>query len=240
MKSKTLAIVGAGPGVGYAVASRFGREGYNVGLISRSESHLDLLVRRLADKSVKALGFTADVTDRPSLERALSEVKQHLGPIDVLEYSPTPPGDQLAMPRDITVENAQYQIDYSVHGAIASVQQVLPDMLARGDGGLLFCTAASARTPVPFSSNFAIAAAGLRSYVLSLASGLAADGIYAGILEIAGIVESGDANASGMGLPLVKAIDIAEAFWDMYAVRDQPEVVAGDEAAVHAAMGGVH
>ncbi len=37
----TIAIVGAGPGLGAAVARRFGREGFAVALISRDQAKLD-------------------------------------------------------------------------------------------------------------------------------------------------------------------------------------------------------
>jgi short-subunit dehydrogenase len=45
--SRTIAIVGAGPGVGLAVAERFGREGFEVALIARDTKKLDDLVSRL-------------------------------------------------------------------------------------------------------------------------------------------------------------------------------------------------
>src|ERR1019366_9455853 len=39
----SIAIIGAGPGLGAAVARRFGTEGFTVGLISRHQGHLDAL-----------------------------------------------------------------------------------------------------------------------------------------------------------------------------------------------------
>ena len=43
----SLVIVGAGPNLGLAVARRFGREGFSVGLISRTESRLVELAAQL-------------------------------------------------------------------------------------------------------------------------------------------------------------------------------------------------
>lgn len=45
---KTIAIVGAGEGIGLAVAERFGREGFNVALLARSASRTRGIVDRLA------------------------------------------------------------------------------------------------------------------------------------------------------------------------------------------------
>jgi PPOX class probable F420-dependent enzyme len=43
-----IAVVGAGPGLGLAIARRFGREGFRVALISRAQSKLDALAAELA------------------------------------------------------------------------------------------------------------------------------------------------------------------------------------------------
>jgi NAD(P)-dependent dehydrogenase (short-subunit alcohol dehydrogenase family) len=42
-----IAIVGAGPGLGLAIARRFGREGFKVALISRAKPRLDALAAEL-------------------------------------------------------------------------------------------------------------------------------------------------------------------------------------------------
>ena len=59
----TIAIVGAGRGVGAAVARRFGAEGFAVALLSRNQGRLDALATDLAADGVQAQGFAADVRD---------------------------------------------------------------------------------------------------------------------------------------------------------------------------------
>ena len=46
----TIAIVGAGRGLGAAIARRFGAEGLDIALISRNQERLDALATDLADK----------------------------------------------------------------------------------------------------------------------------------------------------------------------------------------------
>jgi NADP-dependent 3-hydroxy acid dehydrogenase YdfG len=43
----TIAIVGAGSGLGAAVARRFGAEGLSIALVGRNQDHVDDLARRL-------------------------------------------------------------------------------------------------------------------------------------------------------------------------------------------------
>lgn len=65
----TIAIVGAGPGLGAAVARKFGREGFAVALIARNRTKLEALEKDLAADGVTARGYVADVRDRDPLAR---------------------------------------------------------------------------------------------------------------------------------------------------------------------------
>jgi NAD(P)-dependent dehydrogenase (short-subunit alcohol dehydrogenase family) len=238
--TKTIAVIGVGPGVGMAVARRFGKEGHQVALLARSEDALAGFVAELTSMGVTAAAFPADVTDRPGLARALARAEETFGSIDVIEYSPAPGSDSVRIPRDTTPELAQFHIDLELLGAVAAVQQVLPGMLARGDGALLFCAAATAKSPITLSANYSMAAAGLRSYTYTLNADLAKDGIYAGMVEIGGTVDRGidDPHRAEAPMPtpdalIVKATTVADAFWDMYMKRDQLELLLGDIELVH-------
>ena len=127
----TIAIVGAGPSMGMAIARTFGRNGFTVVLIARDQAKLDTLVAQLVDERITAAGFSADVANRPSLVAAFAAVKERFGSVDVLEFSPANRELPMAGPTDITIENIQPQIDFYIYGAVTAVQQVLPDMLAR-------------------------------------------------------------------------------------------------------------
>ena len=67
----TIAIIGAGPGLGQATARRFGREGFSVALISRAQAHVDELARQLTGDGITARGYAADVRDPQRLRAAL-------------------------------------------------------------------------------------------------------------------------------------------------------------------------
>src|SRR5215207_7748587 len=67
----TLAIVGAGPGLGAAVARRFGAEGFAVAVLSRRQDRVDALAADLTRAGVTARGYAADVRDPDTLAAAL-------------------------------------------------------------------------------------------------------------------------------------------------------------------------
>jgi NAD(P)-dependent dehydrogenase (short-subunit alcohol dehydrogenase family) len=219
---KTLAIVGAGPGLGLSIAKLFGRNGFQVALIARSKAKLDDLTAQLALLGIEAAGFAADLMDRPALVDAFAQIKERYGVIDVLEYSPaqhTPVSSlEIASSLSVAVENLQPQIDFYLHGAITAVQQVLPAMLERGSGALLFTSGGSAVYPNPIMGNVGIAMAGLRNWAHTLHAALADKGIYAGHISINTWIGSA---------PGSDADSIAQLYWDMEQKRDRIEAVFG-------------
>ncbi|GAB3804731.1 hypothetical protein GCM10028819_36700 [Spirosoma humi] len=72
--AQTIAIIGAGPGVGLAIAEKFGLQGYNVALLSRNTGKLAPLQSKLQAKGIAAGIFQVDILDRESLTRALYQV----------------------------------------------------------------------------------------------------------------------------------------------------------------------
>jgi short-subunit dehydrogenase len=210
-----ITVVGAGPGLGLSIAKVFGSHGFKVALISRSQGRLDVLAERLALEGVETATFSADVRDRPSLVDALSRVKDRYGAIDVLEYSPAASGSTIVSATEVTAENVQPFIDYQVYGAMTAVEQVLPDMLQRGDGTLLFTTGASSMLQIPRMGNYSVAGAALRHWVLTLHEALADKGVYVAHVPIAGLI--------GKSGPEMEPDTVADIYWELYTKRDEVE-----------------
>src|SRR4051812_23542211 len=73
--TKTLALVGAGPGLGLSIAKRFGSAGFQVALLARNAGKLDQLVGELTALGVTARPYVANVGDRQGLGAALGRVE---------------------------------------------------------------------------------------------------------------------------------------------------------------------
>lgn len=86
----TIAIIGAGPGLGQATARRFGRDGFSVALISRTGTNVDRLAAQLGEEGITARGYVANARDPQALRAALEAAASDLGPVEVLQYSPVP------------------------------------------------------------------------------------------------------------------------------------------------------
>ncbi|WP_328979446.1 SDR family NAD(P)-dependent oxidoreductase [Streptomyces canus] len=221
----TLALVGAGSGMGLAIARTFGSRGFDVALISRTKEKLQTLVDRLGQEGITAAAFPADVLDRASLTDALDAAKARFGGIDVLEYSPAPhspvPGVTLAAPSEATVDNLQPQIEYVFYGAVAAARSVLPAMREAGAGTLLFTTGGGSVDPVPMLGNVNAASAALRNWVLNLDKELAGSGVHTAHVAIN--VWIGDGGPEGF--PTATPEQIAPLYWDLHENRDRSEAV---------------
>lgn len=216
----TIAIMGAGPGMGLAIAQTFGKEGHQVALLSRTPAKLDPVVAELTGQGIEAAAFAADVLDRPSIVSGLAAVKQRFGQIDVFEYSPSNPALPKASSTELTHDNVQIQLDFNVHGAVAAVNQVLPEMLARGSGTILFTTGASSVHPelgYDTFGNVAPAAAWLRNWAHGLHAAAAPRGVQVGHIAIGAWI----GRQPGATAPE----EIAPLYWELHTQRDQVEKV---------------
>ncbi|MDW4509561.1 SDR family NAD(P)-dependent oxidoreductase [Priestia megaterium] len=210
---KNIVIVGAGPGLGMSIAKKFGKNGFRVALIARNEEKLNQLVIELEQLGIEAASFQADILNKAQISLAFATIKEKYGFIDVIEYSPTPSIDTVTNALDVTEENALYQFQFNVLGAISSIREVLPDMLDKQSGALLFTTGGAAINPVPMMGNVGIAVSGLRNYIFNLNSELKDKGIYAGHISI-GIWMQPNSGVQDK---------IADIWYDMYTKRDRVE-----------------
>lgn len=217
-----IAIVGAGPQMGLAIARTFGAQGYKVALVSRNPAKQDLLIAALTREGVEAAAFRADVLDRASIASGLADAKQRFGSVDVLEYSPADPEVLRVSTSQLTHNNIQLAFDFNMHGAFAAVQAVLPDMQARGTGTILITTGASSVYPhmsediFQIFANFAISGAALRAYAHGLHAALGPSGIQVGHIAIGAWIGK---------QPRATPEAIAPLYWQLHTQRDEVEKV---------------
>ncbi|GGW54061.1 short-chain dehydrogenase [Streptomyces lucensis JCM 4490] len=206
-----MAIVGAGPGLGAAVAHRFGREGFAVALVARDRERLDAIVGELADGGVTARGFVADVRRPEELTAALGAAASALGTVEVLQYSPVPHRDFMRPVLDTGHRDLIGPIEFSVYGPVAAVQQVLPGMRRLGRGTILFVNGGTAAVPRPERAGTSIAFAAESAYGHLLHDRLAGEGIHVAQLVIPGAIVAGHARKDPAAL--------AETLWRLHRER---------------------
>ena len=229
--SSTIAVVGAGPGLGRAIARRFGSTGHPVALISRNRDKLAAIAASLRGEGIAAGVFPADVTDVGGLAAALSAAASELGLIGVMSYSPGATWDHspervpdlaamgITSALESTPQSARAQFDLVMAGALTASRAVLPAMRQARDGALLFTTGMSAVVPMAMMGSPGIAQAGLRNWVSAVRGDLAKEGVYVGHVSIGLPIMPG----SGEGDPDA----IAERWFQLARARDTFEATIG-------------
>jgi short-subunit dehydrogenase len=204
-----------------ALAETFGAEGYQIALVARNQAKLDGLVQDLGARGITAAGFEADLANPAEIASAFAAIRERFGSVDVLEYSPVPALTDVEDALNVSVEGVKKQFDLLTLVAVAAVREVLPGMLEKGDGALLFTTGGAAQHPVPIYGNVSVALGGLRHYFTNLNTVLQPKGIYVGSVCIYAMVTPDGAVTPTM---------VAETYREMVEKRDQLEVVLSDPA----------
>lgn len=141
-------VCGASAGIGRAAALAIAGLGARVTALARSREKLDELLPALrAAGAPEAFALTADLDDRPALDRALAEHLERTGPAHVLVNNT---GGPKAGPLLDAEEGALLEA-FGRH-LLAShllVRRVLPGMKAAGYGRIVNVVSTSVREPIP-------------------------------------------------------------------------------------------
>jgi NAD(P)-dependent dehydrogenase (short-subunit alcohol dehydrogenase family) len=215
--TNVAAVIGVGPGLGAAIARRFARGGYAVALIARQLEALEGVKQSITDQGGKAAVIPADAGDPASVTAAFAEVRERLGEPEVLVYNAGSfrPGSL----QDITPEQLETSWRIGCLGAWAASREVVPAMLKRGRGTLLFTGATAA---LRGSANFAALAVGkfgLRALGQSLARELHPKGIHVAHIIIDGQIDSPRARSMSPSRATPTFLDpdsIAESYWQIH------------------------
>ncbi len=199
---KHLLLIGAGPGVGAAIARRFGREGFRATLVSRGDG-LDEVAAGLRGEGFGVSQLALDVADlEGAYTRALQALYEAPDAPAVLVYNAS-----VLAPDSIltsTAEHLRGTYDVDVLGGVVAAQIAAPVLRAAGSGTILFTGGGFADHPVPALATLSIGKAALRAAATLLAADLSADGVHAASVTIAGQVKPGTAFDPN---------NIAELFW---------------------------
>jgi NADP-dependent 3-hydroxy acid dehydrogenase YdfG len=232
--TQTIAIIGAGPGLGRSVARQFGLAGFRVALVARSADRLEAFAAELKADNIEAAAFPADLADRTALPGLISAINSRFGEIDVLQYAPAGP-DWMTRQTDVRecdADSFEFPLDLLLRTPADLIRQVLPGMLTRDRGAILFGLPATAVKPYPQLANAAAAAAAARAYLQCLHASLTGTNVYAGLLLVGGMVGHSDAahyatekwGAQALPAPLDPA-DLAAALWTLYRDRTNFETL---------------
>ncbi len=210
MKKKILTIVGMGPGISHGVAEKFSKEGFAIAMIARNESRLAEYKSKFDSSGTESYYVAADASDEASLIKAFDNIHKNLGKTDVLLYNVF--SFREVKPMELKYDDVIYDFKVNVAGALVSAQQVIPGMLEKKEGTILFTGGGLALEPHPMYTSLAIGKAGIRNLCHSLYADLKPKKIHAATVIVTGFVKPDTKYTPEI---------IAEEFWKLY--RQKPE-----------------
>ena len=177
MSQPVCAIVGAGEGLGRALAAKFASQGFDIALVSRSEAGSAAAIEAAGAVTANVRYFSADATQPETIESALAKVADEMGEIDVLIYNAR--GEFTACePLDMSYAALEDVYRVEVVGAFAATKSVLPAMIKRSRGSVFFSSATAAYRGSGTHPLYAIGKFGLRALSQSLTKAYAKDGVH--------------------------------------------------------------
>jgi NAD(P)-dependent dehydrogenase (short-subunit alcohol dehydrogenase family) len=216
-QSNVAVVLGVGPGLGAAVAHRFAREGFAVGLMARSIEQLTQVQSEIEQSGGKALSVSVDATDAASVKAAFEEVSSQLGSPEVFVYNAG--AFKMAGILELTPEQFEQNWKVNCFGAFLAVQQVLPAMIERGGGTILLTGATAAvRGSAKFAA-LAVGKFGLRALAQSLAREFGSQGIHVAHIIIDGMINTPRVRAMASEREehtLLSPEAIAQTYWQLY------------------------
>lgn len=184
MSNPVVIVVGAGRGLGAAVARRFGQSGYDVALIARTESTLSEIGEALQAEDITADWTAVDITDDEALRAAITRFGRHAGRVDALHFNPsafTGKG-----PLELSPAELLGDVQLGVASLLTAVQAARPFM---SDGARITATGGlTADRPWAAAASLGVQKAALRNLVSSIDATLSPAGIRAASVTVNGTI----------------------------------------------------
>jgi len=179
MSRPVCAIIGAGDGLGQSLARKFAGNGFDVALLSRTPegSGAALAAAEEAAAAAQVEYFKVDAMEPESVERGLAEAAAALGPVEVLIYN-VRGGMNAKRPLEMTYAEMRDIFEIECVAAYAAARAVMPGMIERGHGSVIFSSATAALRGSGTNPLYAIGKFGLRALSQSLAKAYARDGVH--------------------------------------------------------------
>lgn len=218
MKTESIAvIVGAGAGLGTALAKRFARENFTVALIARNKDHLQSLADDIKQMGGKAIAFSADVTQEEEVAATFNAIRQQ-GSIQVLIYNAAS-RFELKSICDISPSAFVDHWKITCLGGLLSAQQVIPDMQKQKQGTIIFSGATAALRGGAHLAGFAVGKFSQRALAQSMARELGPVGIHVAHVVIDGYIATPAVRQFFPDRPLDTFLNpdaIAETYWQIH------------------------
>ena len=162
--SRSVLVTGGNRGIGLAIARRLAADGHKVAVTHRGSGVPDGL-----------FGVQCDVTDTESVNRAVAEVAEHKGPVEVVVANAGVTEDTLLMRMD--VDQFERVVNANLTGAFRVTKAATRNMLKNRWGRFIYLGSVVALMGTPGQANYASSKAGVIGFTKTWSRELGRKGV---------------------------------------------------------------
>jgi len=178
---RAAVVTGASSGIGRATAVALAAAGHPVVLGARRVDRCNETAAEICAAGGEALALPLDLLDTESIKAFAEAAMAELGPIEVLVSNA---GDvQPITAVGASPEEFARQLQVNLLGAQALVHYLVPPMIERSRGDVVFVTSEVALTPRTHMAGYVASKSGLEGFAMAMAMEAEGTGVRVGILR---------------------------------------------------------
>jgi len=186
---RVVVVIGAGRGIGAAIAQRFASEGATVIAGDRDLDLAQAVVRRI-DRPDRTLAFECDIATPGGAQAIVDCALERFGRLDVIVQNAAI--YPWALIGDITVEEWDRVLGVNLRSAFLTARAALEPMKRQGGGRIIYTSSITGpRVSSPGHAHYASSKAGIGGFIKSAAIEFASYGITVNAVEPGNIVTEG-------------------------------------------------
>lgn len=215
-------VTGASAGVGRATALALAEAGVAVGLLARGAAGVERVVAAITGQGGRALALPADVTDEAGVNKAVTEVVDAYGRLDILIANAGM--NRAGRVADYSLDDWHAVLGVNLTGAFLCARAAIPRMRAHGGGQILAVSSGAGKQGYPNLSAYSAAKFGLLGFMQALAAEVKEDRIRCGVV-LPGSIRTGFggrtvAEKSGTAARYLEPEDVARSL--LHQLRQPP------------------
>ena len=170
-----ILVTGASSGIGAALAPILAERGATVGIVARRAERLEEVLVQCREHAPESRMWAADLGDLARAEHVALEAWNAFDGIDVLVNNAAIP--KRTHVTQLTPGDVQHVMDVDFHSPVRMALALLPRMLARGHGQILFVSSMGGRIPIANESAYNAAKYAMCGFAEAMALDLAGTGV---------------------------------------------------------------
>lgn len=175
-QGRTALVTGASSGIGRQLALRLAKEGARVALVARRESELESLAAEIRAQSGEAIVLPCDVSNAAEVAATAKQALEQLGSIDILVNNAGYGGHSTFL--DWDMEDIERLMRVNYFGALYFTKALLPQMVDRKTGWLVFISSVSGRIASPEKAAYAATKFAMTGFAEALSMEVEPSGVH--------------------------------------------------------------